>query len=213
MNILVICTQRIGDVLLITPLIRSLKSAYPDATIDALVFSDTMQVLQGNKDLYSLITVERYSKKHKRIKEFIRLWNRYDMSVSTIPSDRARLYGWAASKKHYGTYLENDNLLAKFLMFSGVLFDNKHTHTVDMNLKLCDLIGIPRLETVMLPNAEDEIHLGSFDKPYVVVHPYPKFIYKSWTKEAWKKLLLYLSQQHLNVYISGSNNPNEMSYC
>jgi heptosyltransferase III len=213
MNILAICTQRIGDVLLITPLIRSLKSAYPNATIDALVCSDTAQVMKGNKDIDSVIAIQRHSKKSQRLKEIIKLWNLYDMSVTTIPSDRARIYGWAASKKHYGTYLEEENPLVKNLMFKRVLFDNKHTHTVDMNLKLCDLIGIPRIETVMPPNADDENHLGNFNKPYVVVHPYPKFTYKSWTQEGWKKLLLYLSQQNLNVYISGGNDPSEISYC
>ena len=36
---LVVCTRRIGDVLLATPVVRSLKSAYPDAAIDMLVFN------------------------------------------------------------------------------------------------------------------------------------------------------------------------------
>jgi heptosyltransferase-3 len=39
-RILVIALRRIGDVLLTTPLIRSLRHAWPDATIDALVFAD-----------------------------------------------------------------------------------------------------------------------------------------------------------------------------
>ncbi|HEU5283490.1 MAG TPA: LPS core biosynthesis protein, partial [Burkholderiales bacterium] len=37
-TILVVVTRRIGDVLLATPLIRSLKRAWPGAAVDCLVF-------------------------------------------------------------------------------------------------------------------------------------------------------------------------------
>ncbi|MCX7169186.1 MAG: LPS core biosynthesis protein, partial [Proteobacteria bacterium] len=40
-RILLACTQRIGDVLLATPLVRSLKRAWPAAEIDMLVFQGT----------------------------------------------------------------------------------------------------------------------------------------------------------------------------
>ena len=41
-RVLVIVTRRIGDVLLATPLIRSLKQAWPGAQIEALVFNGTI---------------------------------------------------------------------------------------------------------------------------------------------------------------------------
>jgi heptosyltransferase III len=44
-RILVIVLRRLGDVLLTTPLIRSLRKVWPEATIDALVFSDTSGIL------------------------------------------------------------------------------------------------------------------------------------------------------------------------
>ena len=98
-------------------------------------------------------------------------------------------------------------------MRKSILFDNKEIHTVEMNLKLCELLGISKDETVVAPVSSETPFLEKFKKPYAVVHPYPKFLYKSWTTDEWRKLLLYLSHQQLNVYISGSSDPAEIAYC
>ena len=44
-RILVVALRRLGDVLLTTPLIRSLKQAFPDAAVEALVFEGTEGIL------------------------------------------------------------------------------------------------------------------------------------------------------------------------
>jgi hypothetical protein len=56
-RILVVALRRLGDVLLTTPLIRSLKQAFPDAAIDALVFAGTEGILAGNPDLAGVIAM------------------------------------------------------------------------------------------------------------------------------------------------------------
>ncbi len=56
-RILVIALRRLGDVLLTTPLIRSLRLAWPQAEIDVLVFADTAGILDGNPDLDRVIAM------------------------------------------------------------------------------------------------------------------------------------------------------------
>ena len=48
-RILVVVTRRIGDVLLATPVIRSLRRHWPEAAIDVLVFRGTEGVLADRK--------------------------------------------------------------------------------------------------------------------------------------------------------------------
>ena len=56
-RILVVALRRIGDVLLTTPLVRSLRRAWPEAQLDMLVFADTAGILQGNPDINNVIVM------------------------------------------------------------------------------------------------------------------------------------------------------------
>lgn len=213
MKILVVSIQRIGDVLLTTPLIHSLKNAYKNASIDILLCDDTHGILEGNEDVNMVIKIPRKSKKIERIKEIYKLWNKYELSITTIPSDRARIYAWAASKKHIGTYSDTDSFMFKKMMFKSIPFDNKSTHTVEMNLKICEMINIEKRETVISPKNIEKSKKIDINKPYVVIHPYPKFAYKSWVIEQWQEVIKTLSKNGMNVIISGGYDNDEIEYC
>jgi heptosyltransferase-3 len=213
MKILLVSTQRIGDVLLTTPLVKSIKEAYPTTLIDILVCSDTKEILEGNENINSVIAILRKSKKIERLAEIYQLWNQYDISISTIPSDRARIYAWAAAKRHFGTYSEDDSFIFKQLMHKSILFDNKETHTVEMNLKICDLMGIPKIEQVTAPLTDIEKDSHRLQQPYAVLHPYPKFRYKAWAVTEWQQLVKYLNDCGLGVVISGGTDADEIKYC
>ena len=49
-RVLVITLRRLGDVLLTTPLIRSIRGGFPDATLDVLVFRGSEGMHSGNPD-------------------------------------------------------------------------------------------------------------------------------------------------------------------
>ena len=56
-RILVVSLRRLGDVLLTTPLIRSMRRAWPDAAIDVLVFAGTAGIVEGNPDIDRVIAM------------------------------------------------------------------------------------------------------------------------------------------------------------
>src|SRR5436190_18678347 len=98
-RILVVALRRLGDVLLTTPLIRSLKRAYPDAAIDALMFRGTEGILTGNPDVADLITMPERPTAGQSFALLRRLWRRYDLALSTQSGDRPTLLAWAAGSR------------------------------------------------------------------------------------------------------------------
>jgi len=211
-RVLVVCTRRIGDVLLATPLIRSIHRAWPQADIDALVFSGTADILSGNPDLARVIAVPERSSWQGRLCELHRLWNTYDLAFSCIPSDRARIYGWAGGRRHFGMLAAGESASKRWLLSAATPFDNLDIHTVSMNLKLADLAGIARRSEVVPPAAGGGLPTAIYP-PFAVLHPYPKFAYKMWTEEGWSALARALQERGLQVVLTASNQSNEVACC
>src|SRR5450631_2526967 len=120
-RILLVCTQRIGDVLLATPVARSLKRAWPEAELHFLVFTGTEGVLEGNPDIDRIIAFPHRTDWHGKLAQLRQLCRRYDLAVATIASDRARLYGWVGAKFRVGFIAEGEKgktlLLDRWLDF------------------------------------------------------------------------------------------------
>ena len=218
-RILLSCTQRLGDVLLATSLLRSLKRAWPQAQIDLLVFADTVAVLEGNPDVAAVIAVPRRAKLSERLAELHRLWRRYDLALSPLPTDRARLYCWAAAPTRLGLLRREPKDRAKGLLLSAWrYFDDQDTHSVTMGLALAEILGIAPCYEVVPPalalGAREALlaRLGLETKPYAVLHCHPKFRYKMWSAAAWQELAAWLSGKGLALVFSGAGEELERAY-
>src|SRR5580700_3222938 len=110
-RILVVALRRLGDVLLTTPLIRSLKQAFPDASIEALVFAGTEGILAGNPDLAGVITLPQRPTARESLALLGRLARRYDLALSTQTGDRPTTFAVVAGRQSAGP-LEPDGLSA-----------------------------------------------------------------------------------------------------
>ena len=219
-RILVVITRRIGDVLLTTPMIRSLRLAWPEARIDALVFEGTEGVLAANPDLDQVITVAERPTLLQHLRLLLRMWRSYDLALSMMPSDRPTVYAFIAGKHRVGLISAGGkHLWKKWLLSQSVQFDNIGTHTVLMNLKLADLLGVPRChEVVAAWHAEDEAAVRKvlpFDpdaQAYAVLHVYPMYAYKAWRREAWVELADWLNSQGMRVVLTGGNSADEVAF-
>jgi heptosyltransferase-3 len=219
-KILVVITRRIGDVLLTTPLIRSLRRAWPNSQIDVLVFAGTEGILAGNQDINRVITVVQRPTFGAHLRLLVNLWRKYDLALSVPPGDRPTLYAFAAGSRRVGMIVDDKkNRWKKWLLWQWVAFDNVGMHTVLMNLQLAKLLCVePCHEVVSSWQPENELQVRNslpFDpsvQNYAVLHVYPMFAYKMWSPDAWAELARWLSEQGVRVVLTGGKNPEEEIY-
>lgn len=221
-TILVIITRRIGDVLLTTPLIRTLKAAWPEAKLDVLVFENTRDILSNHPDIHEIIAAPNHTSKSAAFKWMMSLWRKYDLAVSALPSDRATMYAWLAGKRRIGLLEDKPKQgWKKYLLNDWVTFDNLNTHSVSMGLKLAGQLGLALQYDINVSWTAHDSHMvdeqlsaHSIDEnqAYAVLHIYPKFSYKMWNSAGWINLVIWLNQQNIQVILTGSNDPSEIRY-
>ncbi len=217
-RVLVIVTRRIGDVLLATPLIRSLKQAWPGAQIEALVFDGTQGVLLGNPDLHAVHTVPERPRFLQHVALIMRLFKRYDLALSLLPGDRPTLYAWLAGRHRIGLLLNRPGQHWKQrLLDQWVPFDAVNTHTVRTHLLLAGALNIPAVSDVIVSwNADDsaavDVLLGKTCTALAVLHPHPKFRYKMWHEQGWIAVARWLLDNGMRVALTGGPDADERAY-
>lgn len=220
-RILVISTRQIGDALLITPLVRSLRLSYPKAKIDVLVFQGKQGVLAGNPDITEVITIPEHPGFIRYCRLLGRLFKRYDIALSTLTGDRPILYASLFGKKRLAI-VEPDRRRdhwKRLLLQGWTELDDEKTHTVVQNLRLADLLAIPRDYTVTVPSSPDSaarldaaLPFDWHSAPYAVLHLCPMWHYKRWTQTGWRDTVAYLLQQGLRIVLTGGNGQEELYY-
>jgi heptosyltransferase-3 len=219
-RVLLIVPRRIGDVLLATPLLRSLRCAYPEARIEALVFSGTEGILAANPDVDRVIVIPERPTRREHLALFARIARRYRLAVSAVPGDRPTLYAWAAGRHRVGVLIDIPRERWKRrLLDAWVPFDDRDTHTIAMNLALADALGIPAIADVVVAWSPDDAACvdaalrGSIGPDAIaVLHCHPKFAYKMWTDEGWIRCAEHLARRGLRVALTGSADPAERTY-
>jgi heptosyltransferase-3 len=203
-RVLVVALRRLGDVLLTTPLIRSIKSAYPAAAIEALVFAGTEGILAGNPDLAGVLTMPQRPNVGENLALIRRLARRYDVALSTQTGDRPTTLAWIAGRQSVGP-LEPNRFSAtlKRLALSRSYVVERGQHRVDEVLRLAELLGIPPIAEVVCPAGDVRRDLIPA-QPFAVVHAAPMFTYKRWTADGWRALAAALRQRGLAIVTSGA---------
>lgn len=211
-RILVITLRRLGDVLLTTPLIRSLKAGFPGSTVDVLVFRGTEGMLQGNHDVGTVISMPQHPSAGETLALLRRLWRRYDLAVPTHTGDRPTLFAWAAGRHRVGFVAAADS--ARWLkrrVFHGQVTAQPQNHRVFELLRLADVLGVDRQNEIVCPangGAEQRVWAGR----YAVLHASPMFRIRRWTEGGWRALARALAERGLAVIATGGPDPAEKEY-
>jgi heptosyltransferase-3 len=213
-RVLVISLRRIGDLLLTTPLIRSLRRAWPKAEIDALVFTSTAGIVDGNPDINRVIAMPPRPTLSESARLFARLWRQYDIAVSTQSGDRPTAFAFAAAPYRAGVTTDDDPWLAralKHLALQKSVPAADKLHRVEQMLRLADVLGVQRIPELVGPAAapNSQIVNGS---DFALIHATPMFAYKEWTPEGWRTLAAGLAKHGLPVVAIGGPGEAERRY-
>src|ERR1700722_11333066 len=70
-RILIVKLRHHGDVLLTSPVFSLLKKRFPSAEIDALIYAETLPMLEGHSAIQNFLL---YNRAVKKLPFFLRLW-------------------------------------------------------------------------------------------------------------------------------------------
>jgi heptosyltransferase III len=203
-RVLVVAMRRLGDVLLTTPLIHSVKRAFPAAAIDALVFAGTEGILSGNPDLADVTTIPERPSLAESLPLLRRLARRYDLAITTQTGDRPTALAVFAGRQSAGP-IEADGLSAtvKGFALTRSYKTNRAQHRIVDLLRLAELLDIPASAEVICPRGDVRPDLIP-GQAYAVVHAVPKYTYKRWTNEGWRQLARELRGRGLATMVIGA---------
>ncbi len=213
-RILVVSLRRIGDVLLTTPLIRSLRHAWPDARIDVLVFSGTHGILAGNPDINEVIAIPERPGAIASLRLLARLFKRYHLAVSSQAGDRPTFFAAMAGRKHAGL-TDPDGPRAggalKRLLLTRSIPTTANIHRVEQMVLLARSLGIEAVPQVVCPAGAAPAGIDTGAR-YAVIHAAPMFAYKEWSRDGWRALAAGLIERGLTVIAIGGPGEAEKAY-
>jgi lipopolysaccharide heptosyltransferase III len=215
---LIFAKPAIGDILLATPLFRSIRASEPDATIDVMCYPGQEGILEGNPDINSTVVISPKPALRELIATFRRLFRKYDVAITNAADDRVHLYLLLLGKKRISVTLKGGPAWKRWIVDSSVE-DGQHLHALLRNNRLGNVLGYPSRYEIRVPRISDSslsstsLHakVGSVG-PYAVIHPDARLPYKRWRNEGWSEVIRYLTKQNLYVYVTGGSSAPEREY-
>jgi heptosyltransferase III len=209
-RVLVVALRRLGDVLFATPLIASIRRAFPQARIDALVFADTAGMLAGNPDLDRIVTMPPARGAMASLALALRLFKRYDLAVSTQSGDRPTFFALLAGRRHVGPIDGGRRGALRRRALSRAVPNAPGLHRLEEMLRLADALGIARVARLVCPGGAVPRRFAA--GPYAVIHAAPNFTYKRWTRDGWRALAAGLRDRGLAILATGGPVPAERAF-
>ncbi len=189
-KILIMKFRNIGDVLLITPLIKNLKLAFPNAAIDVALNKGTEEMITLNPNVNQIIIYDRENIKSqkgiKRVLEEIKFAlkirkNNYDLVINTTKGDRGAILSLISGAKIKIGYNGSKNFLLKNI-FDYSLPPQELRHTIETNLDPLRVLKLPIKEkrVEIYWSQEDERKVGALKLPenFIHIHPVSRWLFK-----------------------------------
>jgi ADP-heptose:LPS heptosyltransferase len=93
-SICILRLSSLGDIILTTPLIRSIRKAFPDACIDMIIADHFAEVIQNNPHINSVLTINTKSGMIHFFKQILSIRKdkpKYDIIIDIHDSIRSKI--------------------------------------------------------------------------------------------------------------------------
>lgn len=225
-KILIIKLRFHGDMLLITPVISTLKKNYPTAKIDVLLYQDTIPILSENREIHSFYGIK--NKKNNNIAiliSFIKLIsilrkNHFDLIINLtdqwiIPF----LVRCIPAKIKISHQFNHRNANYWFRSFTHII-KPVGKNIVEQNLSILKLLQLNTLcsYTTMTykPTDLEKINnqlmsLGIVHSSYIVIQPTARQKFKYWDDEKFAEVIDYLQSEGYQVILTSGPSKNDLN--
>jgi len=206
-KILIIQTAFIGDVILATPILEALHTAYPDARIDMVVRKGNQALFKGHPFLKTAFVWDKEGGKYKNLLLILIAIRRqkYDLVINCQRfAASGFLTGFSGAKLTIGF----DKNPFSFRFTNKIKHEiGNGLHECERNLKLLSPLGIsgnkqPRLYPAELDNKPSQ--------PYVCLAPASVWFTKQWPEHKWLELIETIPANQ-DVFLTGG--PSDRDLC
>jgi len=206
-KILIVRTDRLGDVVLSTPVIRNLRLAFPKSHIAFLCRPYTRSALEGNSDLDEVIVYDKYREQKSlwasiKFSLYLRK-KKFDLALILHPTNRAHLITFlAAIPQRVGWDKKLGKLLTKRIKYTkqeGKKHESEYTldllRELDISIEHTDtyfpIRSKAKAAVEQLLKGEG---VGWSDK-FIVIHPSASCPSKRWPQESFQKVIKLLREK------------------
>ncbi|MBU1121860.1 MAG: lipopolysaccharide heptosyltransferase II [Candidatus Omnitrophica bacterium] len=206
-KILIIRTDRLGDVILSTPVITNLRQAYPQAHIAFMCRPYTLDAIEGNPHLNEVIVYDKYGRHKSMLATFkfaLRLRkNKFDWAIILHPTNRAHLIAFFAGiPLRIGWNKKMGWLLTKKMPHKK---QEGKKHEVEYTLDILKPLKVPIVDkTTYFPikedaekKIEDMLNTSGLipDEKFIVIHPSASCLSKKWPQAYFSELIKIINDK------------------
>ena len=216
MNILIIHTAFIGDIVLSTALVSKVKEKYPDSNIYYLTTPLGKEILKNNPKIKEIIVYDKRGKDKGfgAFISFVKKIRKLKIDVCLTPHRylRSSILSLLSGAKIRAGY---DVASLAFVFNKKIKYD-KTKHEVEKLLSFIDN-DTKRYELEMYPNEKDKIKIDSLlknlseNKKIILIAPGSKWFTKKWPEEYFRILIQNLvKRDDLLIVITGGKEEKEI---
>ncbi|MCK9557260.1 MAG: lipopolysaccharide heptosyltransferase II [Candidatus Cloacimonetes bacterium] len=215
-RILIVQTAFIGDVILITPLIRAVRELYPDAEIDALVVPGAAKLLQNNPHLHNVISYPKRKYPLKSMMQVVQILKarHFDLAISPHSSGRTHLLLYLAGIPQRVGF---DRGTMPWLLTLKTMHP-KGIHKARKNLELMKLLSEREfsVQTELFPSTQDQelaedLLMVLEGNPIIAMAPGSVWATKCWPVEYYASLAAALMDRGFSIVLIGA--PEDLPKC